>query len=128
MISHVAIWVSDLEKMRSFYAKYFGGIPNDLYHNPAKDFYSYFLSFKSGPTLELMQMPAVNECRSNPDKEYIGLAHLCFGVGSKEKVDGLTKQLVGDGYTLLSGPKVTGDGHYESCIYDPELNRVEITV
>lgn len=26
-----------------------------------------------------------------------------------------------------SGPRVTGDGYYESCVLDPEGNRIEIT-
>ena len=32
-----------------------------------------------------------------------------------------------DGYTLLSGPRTTGDGYYESCLLDPELNRIELS-
>ena len=32
-----------------------------------------------------------------------------------------------DGYPVISGPRVTGDGYYESCILDPEGNRIEIT-
>jgi len=34
---------------------------------------------------------------------------------------------VTDGYTLLSGPRTTGDGYYESCLLDPELNRIELS-
>ncbi len=51
-----------------------------------------------------------------------GYAHMTFSVGSKEKVDELTQILKEDGYCLISGPRVTGDGYYESCIlgFEPD--------
>jgi len=49
-------------------------------------------------------------------------------VGSKEKVDTLTAQLKEEGYTVISGPRTTGDGYYESCILGPEDNQIEITI
>ena len=57
-----------------------------------------------------------------------GFSHIAFAVGSDEKVREITDILVKDGYELLSPVRVTGDGYYESCIADPEGNRVEITV
>ena len=33
-----------------------------------------------------------------------------------------------DGYEVLSGPRTTGDGYYESCIVAFEGNQIEITV
>ena len=46
----------------------------------------------------------------------------------KEKVDELTARLKNDGYEVLSGPRTTGDGYYESCILGIENNQIEITV
>ena len=57
-----------------------------------------------------------------------GYIHLAFSVGSKEKVDELTEILKNDGYEVLSGPRTTGDGYYESCILGIEGNQIEITV
>jgi len=54
-IEHLAIWVTDLERTRNFYERYFGAIAGAKYHNPTKKFSSYFLSFKEGARLELMQ-------------------------------------------------------------------------
>ena len=54
--------------------------------------------------------------------------HLAFSVGRREKVDQLTERLKSDGYKVLSGPRVTGDGYYESCVAGPEENQIEITV
>ena len=57
-----------------------------------------------------------------------GFIHLAFSVGSKEKVDTLTAALSADGYQGLSGPRITGDGYYESCVLGFEDNQIEITV
>ncbi len=54
-IEHIAIWVNDLELMRDFYIKYFNGKSNSLYHNEAKQFESYFITFESGARIELMR-------------------------------------------------------------------------
>ena len=58
----------------------------------------------------------------------MGYAHIAFSVGSKEKVDALTIELKTDGYEVISGPRTTGDGYYESCIVAIEGNQIEITV
>lgn len=56
-IEHVALWVEDIEKMRSFYETYFNGKANQKYYNPTKQFESYFLTFESGARLEIMRKP-----------------------------------------------------------------------
>ena len=61
------------------------------------------------------------------DLNRTGFAHISFSVGSKNKVDELTAQLKNDGYEVISGPRTTGDGYYESCIVDIEGNQIEIT-
>ena len=40
----------------------------------------------------------------------------------------LTAELKADGYEVISGPRTTGDGYYESCIVAVEDNQIEITV
>ncbi len=57
-----------------------------------------------------------------------GYIHIAFSVGSKEKVDELTKRLREDHYEVVSGPRTTGDGYYESCVIGIEGNQIEITV
>lgn len=126
-IEHLAIWVSDLEMMRSFYENYFKAKAGELYHNPNKNFSSYFLTFKEGARLELMQKP---EIPTLPDQtvEYRGIVHFAISVGQKENVDALTERLKTDGFHIIGAPRTTGDGYYESVILDPEGNRIEITV
>ena len=59
-IEHVAIWVKDIDKVCEFYRKYFGGVIQPLYHNPAKQFTSRFITFEDGARLEIMHRPDIN--------------------------------------------------------------------
>ena len=56
------------------------------------------------------------------------IEHVAFSLGSKEAVDALTKKLNEAGYEIVSGPRITGDGYYESCVIGIEGNRIELTV
>ncbi len=123
-IEHVAMYVHNLEKARDFFGTYFGGVSNEGYFNPKTGLRSFFLSFEDGARLELMNIPGLEEKSGCP--VYAGYAHLAFQVGTKEKVDALTARLKSDGYRVLSGPRTTGDGYYESCVADSENNRIEI--
>jgi lactoylglutathione lyase len=126
-IEHLAIWVKDLEGMKAFYEKYFGAISNEKYTNTKKGFQSYFLTFDEGARLELMQMPNIPDNANDVYKQFIGLVHFAMSVGSASKVDELTEQLRADGYEVIGEPRTTGDGYYESVVFDPEQNRIEIT-
>ncbi len=126
-IEHAALYVNDLERALKFYADYFGGKPGALYHNPRTGFRSYFVSFEDGARLEIMSRETDLEDLPKPAAR-TGFAHLCFAVGSKEKVDAMTEQWKKDGYTIVSGPRTTGDGYYETCMLDAEGNQIEITV
>jgi lactoylglutathione lyase len=127
-IEHIAIWTKDLEKMRVFYEKYFGGKSNEKYRNDKKGFESYFISFDSGARLEIMQMPTIPTSKNNVHEQFIGLSHFAVSVGTQEKVDVLTKILENDGFEIVGQPRWTGDGYYESIVLDPEQNRIEITI
>ncbi|WP_418383167.1 VOC family protein [Alistipes finegoldii] len=125
-IEHLAVWAEDLERLREFYTKYFDLRCSDKYVNPKKNFTSYFLSFGNDRTrLELMHIPGMAAPAGRGTLR--GLAHFAISVGGKEIVNRLTEQLRADGYTILSEPRTTGDGYYESAIADPEGNYVEIS-
>lgn len=127
-IEHIAIWVTDLERMKDFYVNYFNVSPNDKYINKEKNFESYFLSFESGARLELMKMPTVPDSKDDPYKQYKGFIHFAISVGTKYDVNSITDKLKKDGFEILDEPKETGDGYYESIVLDPENNRIEITI
>lgn len=125
-IEHIALWTTNLERIKEFYEKYFGGKSGERYHNENTGFESYFITFDSGARLEIMTSPNLS-AKENNDSSAYGYAHIAFSVGSRESVDALTEILKGEGYKVISGPRVTGDGYYESCVMDPDGNRVEIT-
>ncbi len=125
-IEHIAMYVNDLEKAKDFFVKYFGAVSNDRYHNKSTDFRSYFLSFEDGARLEIMNKPELQDTEKFINRT--GFIHIAFSLGSKEKVDSLTERLRTDGYDVVSGPRTTGDGYYESCIIGVEGNQIEITV
>lgn len=125
-IEHVAMYVLDLEKAKDFFVKYFNAKSNGGYHNKTTNFRSYFLTFDDGARLELMSRPDMQNMEKGIRRT--GFIHIAFSVGSKEKVDELTQTLKNDGYEILSGPRTTGDGYYESCVAGIEGNQIEITV
>lgn len=130
-INHVAMWVSDLDVMKLFYEQYFGAHAGNKYENPKKQFTSYFLSFDSGVRLEIMKKMGVGfheDSSASAPADFIGISHLAFSVGTEKAVDELTEKLSRIGVKVLSGPRRTGDGYYESVISDPEGNVIEITV
>ena len=125
-IEHIAMYVNELEATRDFFIKYFNATSNSGYHNKTTDFRSYFLSFDDGARLEIMNKPVM--CDGTKDLSRTGYAHIAFSLGSKEVVDELTERLKNDGYEVVSGPRVTGDGYYESCVACLEGNLIELTV
>lgn len=127
-IDHLALWTYDLERMRSFYEKYFQVRSGEKYVNTKKNFESYFLYFDDGCRLEIMQMPGVPVSSNNVYNQFTGLVHFAIAVADKEKVDALTETLRKDGHEIVGEPRTTGDGYYESVVLDPDGNRIEITI
>ena len=125
-IEHIALYVHDLERARNFFMQYLGAGSNAGYHNQKTGFRSYFLTFDDGARLELMHKPDMTDMPKTPSRT--GYAHIAFSVGSRERVDALTAELRAAGYEVISGPRITGDGYYESCIAVIEGNLIEITV
>lgn len=125
-IEHLAIWVDDLELVREFYMEYFNLGCGEKYKSTSRDFTSYFLSFGEDKTrIELMHTPNMGIHANRGSLK--GLAHFAISVGGKDIVKTLTERLRADGYTIASEPRTTGDGYYESAVFDPEGNYVEIT-
>ena len=125
-IDHIAMYVNDLEAARDFFITFLGGRSNDGYHNRVTDFRSYFISFDDGARLEIMNKPDMTDPEKSVNRT--GYIHIAFSVGSRERVNALTEQLRAAGYEVVSGPRTTGDGYYESCVAAIEGNLIEITV
>ena len=127
-IEHLALWTNQLDVLKAFYIKFFNARANEKYHNPRKEFSSYFLSFSDGARLELMQMPGIPASNNDIMRQNTGLIHFAVSTGSKENVDALTEAIRQEGFTVIGEPRWTGDGYYESVILDPDNNRIEITI
>lgn len=126
-IEHAALYVRDLEGARQFFETYFAAKSNTLYHNQKTGFRSHFLTFDDGARLEIMTR-GEDLTDGSSDLLFTGYHHLAFSLGSAEAVDQLTARLEQDGYPVLSGPRTTGDGYYESCIQAFEGNQIELTI
>ncbi len=128
-IEHIAIWTKDIEGMKSFYESVFRTTANEKYVNPKKKFESYFLNFGKGSRLEIMTVPDILETDSSAfPTVHAGYAHIAISVGSQNEVDSLTASIKARGFRVISEPRHTGDGYYESVILDPDGNSIEITI
>ena len=125
-IDHMAMYVTDIEHTKEFFVKFFEAKAGNKYYNQNTGFQSYFLTFEDGARLEIMTKQPLLELSKDPLRT--GYAHLAFSVGNMERVNALTARLQAEGYEVLSGPRTTGDGYYESCIVAIEGNQIEVTV
>jgi lactoylglutathione lyase len=123
-LEHVAIWTADLERLRAFYERYFGARAGEPYRSVTRPgFTSYFLTFPDGGRLELMTAPGL---AATAGAATIGYAHIAVTVGSTVDVEALTERMRGDGVRVVSAPRQTGDGYFESVVEDPDGNAIEI--
>jgi lactoylglutathione lyase len=128
VIDHIAILSANIERLRDYYVRYFNGIAGEAYANPVSGLRSYFISFGAGARLELITLPGISE-----DRQVItgtvnrGIVHLAFGLDSEADVAEKARLLALDGYTIVRGPRKTGDGYYEFETLDPDSNLVEVT-
>lgn len=98
-----------------------------MFHaNNTTGFRSFFLQFEDGARLEIMNKPNMDD--GEKALERTGYSHIAFSMGSREAVEELTDRLREDGFQVVSGPRTTGDGYYESCIVGVEENQIEITI
>lgn len=126
-IAHIGLFTNDLERLKDFYCEFLGGKVKERYDAKDEDFHSYFITFGSGSALELMSRSNGLEARDNSDESCTGYSHVAYAVSGREEVDGLTRKMKEFGCTVAIAPRVTGDGYYESCVLDPDGNRIEIT-
>lgn len=73
-IEHVALYVTDLERARDFFVRFFGAVADDGYHNPRTGFRSHFLTFDDGARLEVMTKPGMTDAEKGLART--GWAHL----------------------------------------------------
>jgi lactoylglutathione lyase len=124
-LEHVAVWTNDLDRLRAFYERYFGARAGVRYRSATRaGFASYFLTFPDGGgRLELMTAPGL---AATAGAAAVGYAHIALTVGSRADVEALTARLRVEGVRVVSAPRQTGDGYFESVVEDPDGNAIEI--
>ena len=122
-IVHISIWANNIEILKDFYCSKLNGKSSERYENLQKDYCSYFITFTSGPKLELMSsISGLKTVHANPKP------HFAISLGNKKAVNKLSQELEKEGVEIISKPRKTGDGYYESIIADPEGNLIELTI
>ena len=126
-LEYIAIWTDNIELLRNYYVSFFDGQSNEMYINPKTQFQSYFISFESGARLEIMSMPNIPDNTNDTiNAQHKGIIHIAFSVDTKQEVDAKAALLQANGFDILNGPRVTGDGYYEFVTLDPDKNRLEV--
>lgn len=125
-IEHGAVWTRDLERLRAFYARWFGATAGGRYESTNRPgFASYFLALPDeGARLELMRLPDLADA---PGAPALGYVLLTVAVGSEAAVRTMAERMREAGVPIVSGPRWTGDGYFEVLVRDPDGNEVEIT-
>jgi lactoylglutathione lyase len=127
-LDHVALWTTQLEKLKDFYVKYFNGAANEKYKNEETGFESYFITFDTGSRLEIMQKRGIpGNLNDTIVKQHQGLIHLSFAVENMDLVSQKSEEMQKEGFRILRGPRKTGDGYFEFETLDPDNNRIEVS-
>ena len=124
-IHHTGVYVRDLEAAKTFFTRYFNLTAGEKYHNPRTGFSSYMLAADDGGgRLELMHRAEATV--GNATTLHTGFHHISLCVGTDADVDCMSQRLAADGYEIVDGPRLTGDGYYECCVRAVEGLLVEI--
>ena len=124
-MDHIALVTDDIEKLKDFYVKNFGGVAEEKWTDGTVEL--YFVEFDNGVQIELEKR--ANPARHEIDRENsFGIAHLAFQVESKKILQEVTDTLIERGVKLRSTPTAYGYDFYESRFFDPDGNVVEISV
>ncbi len=89
-INHIGIRTNNLERLKTFYLDYFGGIASEKQEEPATLREYYTISFGSGASLELIYRKDIHRRIGG---ETLGLCHLSFTLDSEEQLTALVSQL-----------------------------------
>ena len=125
-LDHIALWTTQIEVLSDFYVTYSGGIADELYIDPQGDVSCRYILFPEGSKLEIMQANNIHERHNKITDRIVGLTHLAFDAKSKQRVDTLTETLRKNGYQIEKPATMITENFYESAIFDPDGNIIEI--
>ncbi len=125
-IEHISVFCFSLDDVLNFFVKYFNAEAGTVYENGRSGLNSCFLTFPDGET----RLELVSRIDSMPYNNPVHRSslHLSFSLGDRAAVIALTYKLKTDGFKVLSAPRLSGEGSYESCILGPENMQIELGV
>jgi lactoylglutathione lyase len=122
-LAHIALWTNDLDASSSFWRDYFSAAISALYRSRRQQgFTSRFATLPGGLQLELMSAPWVE---GGAAQDHLGWAHVALSLESTDAVDAAAGRFAAAGL-LVSAPRRTGDGFYETVVQTPEGTLIEI--
>ncbi|EIL7052618.1 VOC family protein [Listeria monocytogenes] len=124
MLHHVEIYVADLEESRMFWSGLLEELSYELYQTWKEGF-----SYKFADTYLVFVQTEEPFIAEGYHRKRIGLNHLAFHSGTKERVDDFRAKLKAKGTKLLYEeryPFAGGENHYAVFFEDPNGIKVEI--
>ena len=103
-LKNVGIFVKDLEGAKAFFENYFGAKVLKTFDNPDKGYYSYILEFDGQAWLELMTKPEIVDAPKDPNRT--GIAHVCFKIDTRERLNEIIEGFKKDGYKIQYEPSL----------------------
>lgn len=117
-LSHIAIWVTDMDRSIDFYLK-IPGVSEQFRLN--KDDGSIWLIYlRVGPRQFVELFPRAQGPYERPTNA--GYSHFCLEV---DDIQAMYEALVANGITPKSEPKLGADGSFQIWIDDPDGNPIE---
>lgn len=120
-LQHIAFWTNDIGRAIRFYQQHFQG--KVLFSHTDGDFSCTFISICNSVRLELMHKPGLPEEQLG---DRVGYSHLSLDVGSRTEVNRLTDYFLTQGVPLEKCKVQYDDGYYESSVFDPDGNIIEL--
>ncbi|MBC1515661.1 VOC family protein [Listeria immobilis] len=126
MLHHVEFNVTDIEKSRLFWSELLELLSYELYQTWNEGF-----SYKYEDTYLVFVQTEEAFLKEGYHHKRIGLNHLAFHGGSKERIDYFRDKLKAEGVKLLYEnryPFAGGENHYAVFFEDPDKIKVEICI
>lgn len=124
ILSHVEIYVSDLQKSLQFWDWFLSDLGYELYQRWAEG-----ASYKLNHTY-LVFVQVEEKYKKFPyHRRHTGLNHLAFYGGSRKDIDEMTHKLREKGIKILyedKHPFAAGPGYYAVFFEDPDRIKVEV--
>ncbi|MDO5088272.1 MAG: VOC family protein [Leptotrichiaceae bacterium] len=124
MLSHIEIYVRDIEKTRKFYDVLLPRLGYVVYQEWSEGF-----SYRDGDSYIVFVQTRDKYMKNGYNRCNIGLNHIAYKCGSKREIDDLREFLKKEGVTLLYDDKYPfagGTEHYAFYFEDPDRIKVEI--